>query len=84
MLSRKAKRAVIEDLELSEDAENMDVIIAAALLQAAKGNVKAMEFLRDTVGEKPSEKVDASVTSMTAEDKEMMENILNRLQGENR
>ena len=84
LLTKKANKRIIEELELSQDADNMDMITAAALYQAAKGNVKAMEFLRDTVGEKPSEKIDASVTALTDEDKQMLENIQSRLQGKNR
>ena len=79
MLKQKPNKRVIEDLQLTEDATNLDAIIAAALMQAGRGNVKAMDFLRDTVGEKPSEKLDATVQSLTEEDKIMLENIKARL-----
>lgn len=79
MLCQKASKNDIEDLELKPDADNLDVIIAAAAKQASRGNVKAMEFLRDTIGQKPSEKIDASVTALTPEDKEMLQRVQARL-----
>jgi hypothetical protein len=79
MLCQKANSQDIEDLELKPDADNLDVIIAAAAKQASRGNVKAMEFLRDTIGQKPSEKIDANVTALTPEDKEMLQRVQARL-----
>jgi hypothetical protein len=79
MLCQKASKNDIEDLELKPDADNLDVIIAAAAKQASRGNVKAMEFLRDTIGQKPSEKIDANVTALTPEDKEMLQRVQARL-----
>ena len=78
ILTKKANKEAIEDLELKEDATNLDMIIAAALKQAARGNAKAWEFLRDTVGEKPTEKIAAEVETITAEDRERSERILKR------
>jgi hypothetical protein len=78
ILSKKANKEAIEDLELKEDATNLDMIIAAALKQAARGNAKAWEFLRDTVGEKPTEKIAAEVETITPEDRRQIERILNR------
>ena len=78
ILTKKANKEAIEDLELKEDATNLDMIIAAALKQAARGNAKAWEFLRDTVGEKPTEKIAAEVETITAEDRERIERILKR------
>lgn len=78
ILTKKANKEAIEDLELKEDATNLDMIIAAALKQAARGNAKAWEFLRDTVGEKPTEKIAAEVETITPEDRRQIERILNR------
>lgn len=79
MLTQKASNEAIEDLELTADANNLEMIIAAAAKQASRGNVKAMEFLRDTIGQKPSEKIDANVTALTPEDKEMLARVQARL-----
>lgn len=78
MLAQKANKNAIEDLELGEDATNLDMIIASALRQAERGNTKAYEFLRDTIGEKPTEKISAEVETITAEDRAQIERILNR------
>ena len=80
MLREKASKQNIAELRLEKDATNLDVIIAAALKQSAHGNVKAMDFLRDTVGEKPVEQLSAEITGLSAEDKQMLENIQNRLE----
>lgn len=80
MLCQKAKKNDIEDFNLSEDADNLDVIIASALRQSARGNVKAMDFIRDTIGEKPTERLTADVTALTMEDREMLERINKRLE----
>ena len=80
MLCQKASTEAIEDLELNPGADNLEMIIAAAAKQASRGNVKAMEFLRDTIGQKPSDKLEANVTALTPEDKEMLERISRRLE----
>ena len=58
--------------ELGIDEENIDNqmgIIVAMWQKALKGNVKASEFIRDTLGEKPVEKVElnASVSEVAGE-----------------
>ena len=79
MLRQKAKKTAIEELELKEDATNLDMIIASALKQAERGNTKAYEFLRDTVGEKPATEVNATLEEITAEDKELLQRVNARL-----
>ena len=37
-----------------EDATYQDVLLAGILMKAMKGDVRAAEFIRDTVGENPS------------------------------
>lgn len=56
---------------------NQDKIIEAMAAKALKGCVGASEFLRDTVGEKPTEKLDLDV--MTDGDKELIANLMERL-----
>ena len=82
MLGAKASKQNIEELKLKEDATNLDVIIAAALKQSAHGNVKAMDFIRDTAGEKPVEQLNADITGLSEEDKQMLENIKKRLESD--
>ena len=79
VLAQKPSQKVREELELDSTADNLDAVIAAMLRQAQKGNVKAGDFLRDTIGEKPTDRLEASVETMTAEDREMLENIQKRM-----
>ena len=79
MLVKPANAETLEDLNLKAGATNLDAIIAAAFRQAGRGNVKALDFLRDTVGQKPSEKISAEVTALTPEDKELLERVSKRL-----
>lgn len=80
VLAQKPSEKVREELELDSTADNLDAVIAAMLKQAQRGNVKAGDFLRDTVGEKPTDKLEASVETMTAEDREMLANIQKRME----
>ena len=50
--------------------------------RAERGDVKAMEFIRDTIGQKPTEKLAAEVTALTPEDKELLERVSKRLEAE--
>ena len=77
--SRKAPDEVIERLGLKADATVIEAINAAQALEAMKGNSKAYEVLRDTAGEKPTDKIDANITGLTAEDKELLKNVENRI-----
>jgi hypothetical protein len=79
MLCSRASKDAIEDLNLKADATNLEMIIASAARQAERGNVKAMDFLRDTIGQKPSDRLEATVENLTPEDRAMLENIKNRL-----
>jgi len=82
MLAESARNEDIERLGLKPGATQLDAIIAGQLQQANKGNSKAAEFLRDTVGEKPTEKLDANVTALTPEDKELLKNVEDRLKND--
>ena len=81
-LTKKANNETIEDLELTEDTDHLTAIIAAAVKRAERGDVKAMEFIRDTIGQKPTEKLTAEVTALTPEDREMIERVSKRLETE--
>lgn len=75
LLRKKASKQAIEELDLPENANNLDVVMAAAIKQVQQGNIKAMEYLRDTAGEKPTEKIDASLSAMTPEQQRILEDI---------
>lgn len=64
--SRRRRKALRECLDLllsesvgadGEDKTRADVIAAALVLKASQGDVKAFEVIRDTVGEKPMDRV---------------------------
>ena len=56
---------------------NQDKIVMGMIAKAMEGCVGASEFLRDTVGEKPSDQINLDV--MTEGDKKLMEKLMKRL-----
>lgn len=79
------KNTPLEELErlgLENSADNNMLVAAnyAAVLKAIRGDIKALEYVRDTLGEKPADKLDASVTAITQEDREMLERMSKRLE----
>jgi hypothetical protein len=93
--SQKARRSIKEILEelskntvTAEEAEEYGIKEGTTLLEAAnlaqirramKGDTKAAEYVRDTLGEKPSEKIDASIMNVTPEDQELIKRVASRL-----
>ena len=79
-LSRKAANpATLERLGLEAGTSNLEAANYAQLVKAQQGDTKAAEYVRDTMGEKPTEKLDASITALTPEDKELLKNVEDRL-----
>lgn len=55
--SKRARKTLKEELILVlEQGDNQKKVSMALLKKAVKGNVKAFEVLRDTIGEKPKDK----------------------------
>jgi hypothetical protein len=79
-LLKKANPETIATLGLDPGANNQQAVIAAAILQAIEGNVKAQQFIRDTIGEQPTAKQDISL-QMTDDDRSLLEKVENRLNG---
>ena len=61
------------------DATLYDLIHIVAVGRAVGGNVKAMEYIRDTHGDKPIERVEVTENITTDADREMMRQINDRL-----
>ena len=61
---KKLLRELLEEaLSKNTDSENKYVSITAALIrEAEKGNVKAYETIRDTLGQKPKENISVGVS----------------------
>ena len=56
---RKARKTLREELLLLlKNGDTQTNITIALLKEAEKGNIKAYEVMRDTIGEKPIEKID--------------------------
>ena len=82
-LKKKASIEEIEQLGLEEGATKQDALIAAMFTRAIEQkDVAAFTSLRDTAGEKPTDKIAAEVETITAEDRERIERILNRSKAE--
>jgi hypothetical protein len=77
------RRAMAEEIDLflkrkDENGVTMqERLVEAMVAKALDGCVGAAEFVRDTVGEKPSESLNLDV--MTDGDKELMANLMKRL-----
>lgn len=64
-----------KDADLINDKSAYTVMMAKMLQVANSGNVKASEFIRDTVGDKPTEEVNISANVITDNDRQLL-NIL--------
>ena len=60
--ARREKKLFKEAIE-KQLGQSIDSMIASMINQAQQGNVQAITFLRDTIGEKPTDKVEAEVNS---------------------
>lgn len=76
----------LEDLEsLSEGARGQELtlttLLTARMVKAVieDGNVKAMEYLRDTSGNKPTERKEVAVDIMTDNDRALIDKVSQRL-----
>lgn len=62
--TRRRKKTFKQELTwLLEENETQKNITLALIKQALEGNTKAFEVIRDTVGEKPIDKVEADITN---------------------
>lgn len=79
--ARRKRKSLREELGLLLENGNTQESVAVALIEKAmKGDVKAFEVIRDTIGEKPVDKVETKQTVIdmskftTEELKEMLDN----------
>lgn len=62
--ARKERKALKEELLLLLSQGNTQEKISLSLIkEAMKGNTKAFEVIRDTIGEKPMDKLEADINS---------------------
>lgn len=62
------------------NATMYDLIQAVAVGKALEGSVRAMEYVRDTHGDKPIDRVEVTDNVTTEADRELMRNIADRLE----
>ena len=60
--AKREKKLFKEAIE-KKLGKSLDDIIEAMINESMKGNVQATTFLRDTIGEKPTDKLEADVDS---------------------
>ena len=89
--TRRSIKEILEELSrrtvTAEEAEEYGMEEGTSLLEAAslaqfrramRGDTKAAEYVRDTLGEKPADKISAEIETITPEDRKQIERILNR------
>lgn len=62
-----------------EKATTLEAMMTSMIKQGLNGNVKAVEFIRDTTGQKPTEKVEATNATITVTDEKIIESVMNKL-----
>lgn len=73
--------AIVEKLKRDNpDATLYDLIQAVAVGRALEGNVKAMEYVRDTHGDAPVKQIEVTENITTDADRELMRQLSERLQ----
>lgn len=72
---KQFQQAVLAALKMSTEPGStmLEDVVAAQIKRALEGDTRAFEALRDTSGEKPTDKVEASVVN---ENKELMREYL--------
>ncbi len=64
-----------------EDIDNTAVVVGAQYAKAFNGDTKAAEYLRDTSGQKPTDKLDTNLTTGPSMTDKQAEEALLRVQG---
>ena len=89
--SRRKKKTIRETLEMMlsgkmpDGATRQDAIVVALMEKALSGDVRAFEAIRDSIGEKPSDKVDVrssdgSMTPKAWTPKDVANELISQLQ----
>ena len=62
-----------------EKATTLEALMVATIKKGMSGDTRAIEFIRDTIGEKPTEKVEATNATITVTDEKTIESVMNKL-----
>ena len=83
---KKTMREVLDYLlekeitnKAGEKASTQEAITVALIAQALKGNIRAWELIRDTIGEKPSDKIETTQTTINIQDKKVINKVMKNL-----
>ena len=64
---------------LLESGNTQNKISLALIQKALKGDIKAFEVIRDTIGEKQSDKIETKNTNIGIVDEKTIESVMNKL-----
>lgn len=85
-LKKKTFRDMLEFLlekeitnKAGEKATTQEAISVSLIKKAMSGDVRAFEVIRDTIGEKPTDKIDATNTNIDITDPKVIENVINKI-----
>lgn len=80
-VSKEYARGMIgDDVEqLGDDINVQRVLLVRASQEASQGNMKAMEFLRDTVGDSPKQQLEIQADVMTDADRALIDKLSGRI-----
>lgn len=62
-----------------EDITLYDLMAVVQMQNAIKGSTRSAEFIRDSAGDKPTDKIQAEIETITDIDRELLSNISDRL-----
>lgn len=80
VLNADIDTAIVERIKkIDKDITLYELIQLVAIGKAIDGNTKAIEIVRDTFGDMPSNKVDITAQSLTESDRELLERVEERL-----
>jgi hypothetical protein len=77
-LSRRASAEALQSAGM-ESGTVLDVIVQSIIAATRDGNVKAAEFLRDSVGEKPVSREEITADIISAEQKALIDKVAKRV-----
>ena len=79
---RKRKTLKEELLLILSEGETQQSVTLALIEKAMSGDTKAFEVIRDTIGEKPADKVQMKTEVNIADSAERLKNIFDQISGE--
>lgn len=82
LLSETAPEEEIKKYNLPEGSSNNLVMMAAAARKAKEGDIRAGEFVRDTIGQMPTKEVQVSAEVFTEANKALLDKVAERIKKE--